>query len=79
MLFRSALSSRGVGAAVGGALGTVAGPAGTAAGAVVGTAAGFGVDFGLLKLDEFMNREQYRQEIVDTIEEGRTEMLALVE
>ena len=75
----SALSSRGVGAAVGGALGTVAGPAGTAAGAVVGTAAGFGVDFGLLKLDEFMNREQYRQEIVDTIEEGRAEMLALVE
>ena len=75
----SALSSRGVGAAIGGVLGTAAGPVGTAAGVAVGTAAGVGVDFGLLKLDEFMNREQYKQEIVDTIEENRAELLALVE
>ena len=75
----SALSSRGVGAAVGGVLGTAAGPVGTAAGVVAGTAAGVGVDFGLLKLDELMNRDQYRQEIVDTIEEDRAELLAVVE
>lgn len=73
------LGSKAAGAALGGVVGSLAGPAGTVVGAVVGGAAGVGVDFGLLKLDEALNRETYREEVVQTIEDARTEMLALVQ
>ena len=55
---------------------------GTAIAPGVGTAIGLGVgfiaDFLFLKADEAMNRESYRNEITDAIEESRQEMLALV-
>lgn len=74
------LGSRGAGAAAGAAAGTAVAPGiGTVAGLAAGTALGVGVDYGLLKIDELQNRETYRQEIVDTIEEQRAEMLASVQ
>ena len=73
------LGSRAVGSAVGGAVGTLGGPAGVAVGVLAGGAAGVGVDYGLLKLDEFWNRETYRDEVVQTIEDARAEMLAVVQ
>ncbi len=76
----NALASRGLGAAVGGSVGTVIVPGiGTAAGAVAGTAFGFLSDYLLLKADEALNREEYRNEIVAAIEEERAAMLALVQ
>ena len=81
------LASRGVGAAagtvVGGAAGSIVPGAGTvagaAAGAVAGTAISVGVDYAALKIDEAQNREEYKSEIIDAIEEERAEVLALVE
>ncbi len=73
------LASRGISGVVGGAVGTVGGPLGTIAGAAVGTAVGVGIDYGMLKVDEWQNREANRQEIVDVIEEERAATLALVE
>lgn len=71
------------GAAVGAAVGSVAPGVGTAAGAVagaaVGAAASVGVDYGLLKLDEWQNRDEYRQQIVDAIEQSRSDMLSLLQ
>ena len=76
----SMLGSRGVGAAVGGAAGTLVGPGvGTAVGIAAGAAIGVGVDYGLLMLDEAQNRESYKAEIVEAIEEERAEVLAQIE
>ena len=76
----SMLGSRGVGAAVGGAAGTLVGPGvGTAVGIAAGTAIGVGVDCGLLMLDEAQNRESYKAEIIESIEEERAEVLAQIE
>ena len=74
------LGSRGVGAAVGGAAGTLVGPGvGTAVGIAAGAAIGVGVDYGLLMLDEAQNRESYKAEIIEAIEEERAEALAQIE
>ena len=73
-----ALASRSAGAVVGGAAGSLAGPIGSAAGVVVGTAAGVGIDYSLLKIDEAQNRAGYKDEITQTIEEARADMLALI-
>ena len=55
--------------------GTLVAPGiGTAIGVGIGTA----TDFLLLKADEAMNRESYREEIVAAIEESRQELLDLV-
>ena len=76
----SMIGSRGVGAAVGGAAGTLVGPGvGTAVGIAAGAAIGVGVDYGLLMLDEAQNRESYKAEIVESIEEERAEVLAQIE
>ena len=76
----SMLGSRGVGAAVGGAAGTLVGPGvGTAVGIAAGAAIGVGVDYGLLMLDEAQNRESYKAEIIEAIEEERAEALAKIE
>lgn len=76
----SMIGSRGVGAAVGGAAGTLVGPGvGTAVGIAAGAAIGVGVDYGLLMLDEAQNRESYKAEIIEAIEEERTEALAQIE
>lgn len=74
----SALGTRAAGAAAGGAVGTLAGPLGTVLGVAGGTLAAVGVDYALLNIDEMQNRESYKAEIVDAIEEERAEMLALV-
>ena len=73
------LASRATGGMVGAAIGTAAGPAGTILGAAVGTAAGIGVDYALLKVDENQNRESYKKQIIQAIEEERTEVLSLLE
>lgn len=73
------LGGRAVSTVVGGAVGTIGGPLGTVVGAAVGTAAGVGIDYGMVKLDEWQNRESYREEIVQLIEEERSEMLAAVQ
>ena len=75
----SALASRAIGGGAGAAAGSVVPGIGTIAGFVAGTAIGVGADYGMLKLDEVQNRETYKQEIIDTIEEQRTETLALVQ
>ena len=76
----SMLGSRGVGAAVGGAAGTLVGPGvGTAVGIAAGAAIGVGVDYGLLMLDEAQNRESYKAEIIESIEEERADLLAQIE
>ena len=75
----SALASRAIGGGAGAAAGSVVPGMGTIAGFVAGTAIGVGADYGMLKLDEVQNRETYKQEIIDTIEEQRTETLALVQ
>ncbi len=74
----SMLASRGIGAAAGGVVGTVAGPAGTVAGVAAGTAISVGVDYAALMIDEAMNRETYKAEIVQAIEEERSELLAQI-
>ena len=48
-------------------------------GLVLGVTGSLAVDIGLQKLDEVMNREAYRQEIVDAIEEERTEVLNAID
>lgn len=72
----SALATRAAGAAAGSAAGSVVPGIGTIAGFAAGTAIGVGADYGMLKLDEAQNRETYKQEIIDTIEEQRAETLA---
>lgn len=75
----SALATKAAGGAAGTAAGSVVPGIGTIAGFAAGTAIGVGADYGMLKLDEAQNRETYKQEIIDIIEEQRTEALALVQ
>lgn len=76
----SMIGTRVTGAAIGGTAGTFVGPVvGTAVGAAAGAAIGVGVDYGLLMLDEAQNRESYKAEIIEAIEEERTEALAQIE
>ena len=75
----SVLASRAAGGVVGAAIGTAAGPVGTILGAAAGTAASIGVDYALLKVDESQNRESYKEQITDAIEEERAEVLSLLE
>ncbi len=74
----SVLGSRATGGVVGTATGTAAGPVGTVAGAAVGTAAGIGVDYALLKVDESQNRDSYKAQIAQAIEDERAEMLSML-
>lgn len=74
----SVLGSRATGGVVGAAIGTAAGPVGTVAGAAVGTAAGIGVDYTLLKVDESQNRDSYKAQIAQAIEDERAEMLSML-
>ena len=67
---------KGESSAIGAAAGSVAPVAGNIAGAAAGTAIGIGVDFALLKADEMQNRQSYHDEIAETIEEQRAEVLA---
>lgn len=73
------IGGRAIGSAAGGALGSIGGPAGAALGLAVGAGVGVGVDALLLNIDELHNRDAYRAELVDAIEQERAEMLALFE
>lgn len=76
----SGLTTRGLAEAAGTTAGTVLSPGvGTAIGAVGGLAIGTLSDYLFLKADEALNREAYKAEIVDALEAGRAEMLAIVE
>lgn len=76
-----ALGGAGAGAAAGAAIGSVVPGVGTAVGAVVGgvagaVAVGVGVDYLLLKLEETWSREDFRQQILASIETQRSAFLA---
>lgn len=76
-----AAGGAGAGAAAGAAVGSVVPGVGTAAGAVAGgiiggIAVGVSVDKLLIELEEAMNREKFKKEILDAIEEARTEFKA---
>ena len=74
------LVSRAAGSAVGGAAGTgIAGPLGTAAGIAAGAAVGVGVDALLVNIDEWQHRDEYKAEIVQSIEDQRDAVLASLE
>lgn len=73
------LGSKAIGSVAGGAVGIIGGPVGTVAGTLVGGTASVGIDYGALKLDELWNRDAYKAEIVQTIEESRAQMLATVQ
>lgn len=76
----SGLTTRGLAEAAGTATGTVLSPGvGTAIGAVGGLAIGTLSDYLFLKTDEALNRDAYKAEIIDALETGRAEMLAIVE
>lgn len=76
----SKLVSRAAGSAVGGAAGTgIAGPLGTAAGIAAGAAVGVGVDALLVNIDEWQHRDEYKAEIVQSIEDQRDAVLASLE
>ena len=57
------------GGAVAGGVGgaAVAGPVGSAVGAVAGVATALAVDFGLLKLEEYLSRDELEREILEVI------------
>ena len=76
-----AAGGAGAGAAIGAAAGSVVPGVGTAAGAVAGgliggIAVGVSVDKLLIELEEAMNREGFKKEILDAIEEARAEFKA---
>ncbi len=67
-----------VGATAGAAAGSIVPGVGTAIGAIVGgivggIAAGVAVDAGILKLDELMNRQEFRNEIITSLNAARME------
>ena len=47
-------------------------------GAAIGTATGVAIDKGLLKLEEAVNRDEYKNEITQSIEENRKQMLDMI-
>lgn len=76
-----AAGGAGAGAAIGAAAGSVVPGVGTAAGAVAGgliggVAVGVSVDKLLIELEEAMNREKFKREILAAIEEARAEFKA---
>lgn len=64
---------------IGGVVGTMAGPVGTVVGVVVGVAASLGIDILMLEIDEAVNREDYKNDIISCIEEERQYYLSLVD
>ena len=73
----------GAGAAAGAALGSVVPGIGTAIGAVIGgfvggVAVGVTVDKMLIEIEEAVNREQFRAEIMAAIDEARAEFMASI-
>lgn len=65
------------GAAVGGAIGSTVPLVGTAIGIAVGAGVGLAADYLMLKGDEYFNREEYRQELLNIIHETISEQFKL--
>lgn len=63
------------GAAIGSAVPGVGTVAGAAVGAGVGLVVGVGMDYGLLKLEEALSREAFREQLLEAIREVRAEYL----
>ena len=64
------------GAVAGGVSGAaVAGPVGSAVGAVAGVATALAVDFGLLKLEEYLSRDELEREILEVIAVAEREVM----
>ncbi|MDR2459851.1 MAG: hypothetical protein LBE38_03575 [Deltaproteobacteria bacterium] len=76
-------SSMAVGGGAGAGIGSVVPGIGTAIGAVVGVVVGLGtaviVDKTLLALEEAINRENFKRSLVDSIEQQRREVKAMIE
>ena len=64
--------SKGVASTIGGAIGTAAGPVGTIVGTGIGLGIGILVDKLIINVDEAINRDDYKNEIVSCIEEERS-------
>ena len=47
-------------------------------GAAIGTATGVAIDKGLLKLEEIIKRDEYKKEIISSIEESRQSMINMI-
>lgn len=79
-----AIAKASAGKVLSAAAGAVAGTAASiftspVGGIAVGTAAGIAIDKSLLSLEEAVNREKYKQEIVSSIEESRKNSIAIIE
>ena len=72
-----------VGATVSAAAGVAAGVVSSiftspVGGAAIGTATGVAIDKGLLKLEEIIKRDEYKKEIISSIEESRQSMINMI-
>ena len=54
------------------------GPIGIAIGALIGIGVTIGVDYAFIKVEEARERDEFREEIVRTIEEQRQAALAFI-
>lgn len=79
-----AIAKASAGKVLSAAAGAVAGTAASiftspVGGVAIGTATGVAIDKGLLSLEEAVNREKYKQEIISNIEESRKNSIAIIE
>ena len=71
--------SKTVGGAISGAaVGSIAGPVGAVMGTVVGVLAPFAIDKIFIEVDEYKNRESYKQDIISCIQEERQNYLNII-
>lgn len=70
------IAAKGIFSKLGTKLGTAIGGLGGPIGLAVGVVAGTTIDLALLKADEMANRDAYRQELIDAINESREEALS---
>ena len=75
-------AASGVGMVIGGAIGSIIPFAGTAAGAIAGSALGalvfVGADAAFLRLDEAMNRDKFRAQLLEALNPQRQKMLEAI-
>jgi len=67
-----------IGATTGAAAGSGGGPLGMVIGALIGLAVGILTDEALLKLEEALDRDKFRQEIISSLEELRQEYKEMI-
>ena len=74
----TSLAERGIMTTGGAIVGSAAGPVGTGIGFVAGAAVSVATDYLFLKADEIQNREMYKQELIDSLNEQRDKMIAAI-